>query len=163
MTPEPRLTLESRPDPGDVRAVVEGLLAFNVERIGDPQEEPVAVFARDASGRVVGGLLGMIRWRWLHVAKLWLPDELRGRGIGSRLLRMAEDHARARGCTHASLDTFEYQARPFYEKLGYSVVGTLEGFPPGFRQYYLARELGAAIEQSPSDAGAVMSETAGRR
>ena len=149
MTDDLRLTLEPHPAPTDVRVVVDGLLAFNVERIGDPGEEQVGVFVRDETGRVVGGLLGLIRWRWLHVAKLWLPDELRGQGIGSRLLRMAEDHARSRGCTHASLDTFEYQARPFYEKLGYSVVGVLEGFPPGYRQYYLSRALDADVPSTP--------------
>jgi hypothetical protein len=37
------------------------------------------------------------------------------------------------------LDTFEYQARPFYEKLGYDVFGTLDGYPPGYRQYHLAK------------------------
>ena len=144
MTDLPRLTLDPHPDPAEVRTVVEGLMSFNVERIGEAHEEQLGVFVRDDEGRVIGGLLGLIRWRWLHVAKLWLPDELRGRGFGTRLMRMAEDYARSRGCTHASLDTFEYQARPFYEKLGYAVVGTLEGFPPGYRQYYLARELGDA-------------------
>ena len=141
MTEDLRLSLEPHPAPADVRVVVEGLLAFNVDRIGDPHEEQVAVFGRDAAGQGIGGLLGLIRWQWLHVAKHWLPDELRGQDIGSRLMRMAEDHARSRGCTHASLDTFEYQARPFYEKLGYSVVGVLEGFPPGYRQYWMARPL----------------------
>ena len=141
MNDDLRMTVHDRPDPADVRAVVDGLLAFNVERIGDPGEEQVGIFVRDAAGGVVGGLVGLIRWKWLYIAKLWLPDELRGRGLGTRLIRAAEEHARRRGCTHASLDTFEYQARPFYEKLGYRVFGTLEGFPPGYRQHYLARTL----------------------
>jgi hypothetical protein len=39
------------------------------------------------------------------------------------------------------LDTFEYQARPFYEKLGYQLFGTLDGYPPGYRQFYLCKRL----------------------
>jgi hypothetical protein len=44
-------------------------------------------------------------------------------------------------CTDVSLDTFEFQARPFYEKLGYTIFGTLEGYPPGYRQYFLTKHL----------------------
>ena len=62
-------------------------------------------------------------------------------GVRTKLLTAAEDLARARGCVGASLDTFEYQARPFYEKLGYELFGTLDGYPPGYRQFYLRKNL----------------------
>jgi len=86
-------------------------------------------------------LLGEIRWRWLYVAKLWVSESVRGKGHGSELLRAAESHSRAEGCLGIYLDTFEYQARPFYEKLGFELFGTLEGYPPGYRQFYLAKRL----------------------
>lgn len=139
MPPAPRITLETKPDPADEKIVLAGLRAFNVAIIGDPNERPVDVFARDESGRVVGGLVGHIKWRWLYVAKLWLPDVLRGTGTGTTLMRTAERHAWTEGCLGAYLDTFEYQALPFYEKLGYEVYGTLDGFPPGYRQFYLRK------------------------
>jgi GNAT superfamily N-acetyltransferase len=123
----------------DVAVVQAGLRAFNVARIGPPEEEPVQIFLRDEEDRVVGGLLGHIRWRWLYVAKLWIDDAHRGAGQGAALMGAAESYARERGCLGAYLDTFEYQARPFYEKLGYEVFGTLEGYPPGYRQYHLAK------------------------
>jgi GNAT superfamily N-acetyltransferase len=125
----------------DVETVRAGLRAFNVARIGDPGEEPVHIFLRDAEGRIVGGLLGHIRWRWLYVAKLWIDAAHRGEGQGRELMKAAETHARSRGCLGSYLDTFEYQARPFYERLGYSLFGTLEGYPPGYRQYFLAKRL----------------------
>jgi GNAT superfamily N-acetyltransferase len=140
---QPRISVERGAPAADVAAVEAGLRAFNVARIGDPGEEPVHVFLRDAEGRVAGGLLGHIRWRWLYVAKLWVSDAHRGAGHGAALLAAAEEQARARGCLGAYLDTFEYQARPFYEKLGYRLFGTLEGYPPGYRQYHLAKRLDA--------------------
>ena len=70
-----------------------------------------------------------------------VDERARGQGIGTQLLTAAEDLARSRGCIGASLDTFEYQARPFYEKLGYKLFGTLDGFPPGSRQFYLSKPL----------------------
>ena len=134
-----RLTLETAPDAADSQAVMDGLRAFNVKVIGPPNIEPVAVFVRDASGRVLGGLLGEIKWRWLYIAKLWLADELRGQQLGTRLMERAEEYAWSKGCLGSHLSTFEYQALPFYEKLGYEVFGVLKGYPPGYRQYYLRK------------------------
>lgn len=137
-----RITVEPRASSADVATVQAGLRAFNVAHIGEPREEPVQLFLRDEHERVVGGLLGHIKWRWLYVAKLWIDDAHRGAGYGTSLLAAAESFAHSRDCIGAYLDTFEYQARPFYEKLGYELFGTLEGYPPGFRQYHLAKRFG---------------------
>jgi GNAT superfamily N-acetyltransferase len=139
-----RLRVSVEPDAAraDVETVRNGLRAFNVARIGAPDEVATQVFLRDADGQVVGGLLGEIRWRWLYVAKLWVADEQRGRGYGGDLLAAAEEFAREHDCIGVYLDTFEYQARPFYEKYGYELFGTLDGYPPGYRQYHLAKRLG---------------------
>lgn len=134
--------IDNEPSDAEEAAVVRGLRAFNEAWIGPSNEQPVRLVARDEIG-VVGGLLGQTRWKWLYVAKLWVDERGRGKGIGTQLLIAAEELARARGCTDASLDTFEYQARPFYEKLGYELFGTLEGYPPGYRQFYLRKRLTA--------------------
>jgi GNAT superfamily N-acetyltransferase len=135
------LTIDEKLTPAEEASVVRGLLAFNEARLGPSGEQPVKFVVRDSAGTVVGGILGHTRWRWLYIAKLWVDERARGRGLGTRLMAAAEDLARSRGCTDVSLDTFEYQARPFYEKLGYELFGTLEGYPPGSRQYYLRKRL----------------------
>jgi GNAT superfamily N-acetyltransferase len=144
MSGDIRLSVEPEASLADVAIVEQGLRAFNVARLGDPQEEQVRIFLRDASGRVRGGLLGHVRWRWLYVAKLWVEDELRGVGFGRALVLAAEERGRARDCIGVYLDTFEYQARPFYEKLGYTLFGTLDGYPPGYRQFFLAKRFNPA-------------------
>ena len=136
-----QITVEPHASDEDVSAVVEGLKTYNIGVIGDPREEKVQIFLRDDAGKVVGGLLGHIRWRWLYVSKLWVDDMLRGEGHGARLLQTAEDHARDVGCIGSYLDTFEYQARPFYEKFGYVLFGTLDGYPPGYCQFFLSKRL----------------------
>jgi GNAT superfamily N-acetyltransferase len=133
--------IDDRMSAADETVVVRGLRAFNETWIGPANEQPVRLVARDDHG-VVGGLLGHTKWSWLYVAKLWVDERGRGKGIGTQLLTAAEELARTRGCTDASLDTFEYQARPFYEKLGYQLFGTLDGYPPGYRQFYLRKRLG---------------------
>jgi GNAT superfamily N-acetyltransferase len=133
------ITLDTAPSSDDEQVVLDGLRAFNVAIIGDPHMRPVCVFVRNDQGDAIGGLIGHIKWRWLYVSKLWLPASLRGTGVGSRVMAIAESHAWSEGCLGAYLDTFEYQALPFYQKLGYEVFGTLEGFPPGYRQFYLKK------------------------
>jgi GNAT superfamily N-acetyltransferase len=135
------VSVEPHPDSADVQAVHAGLRAFNVAHLGEPNEVPVHVFLRDGAGRVVGGLTGHVKWKWLYVQKLWVDGPFRSQGAGRRLMEAAEQFARECGATDAYLETFEYQARPFYERLGYRLFGTLEGHPPGYRQFFLTKSL----------------------
>jgi GNAT superfamily N-acetyltransferase len=136
-----QMLIDPNASPEEGATVLRGLREFNEVRLGPPDEQPVRIVLRDDAGTVIGGLLGHTRWSWLYVATLWVDESARGHGWGTKLMNAAEELARTRGCTHVSLDTFEYQARPFYEKLGYKLFGTLEGYPPGYRQFYLTKAL----------------------
>lgn len=92
---------------------------------------PLVIPIHDSTGAVTGGLWGHTLVRWLHVQLLYIPAVQRGRGTGTALMTSAEAEARDRGCIGAHVSTFSFQAAPFYEKLGYSVFGTLEHYPPG--------------------------------
>jgi GNAT superfamily N-acetyltransferase len=135
------MQIDNHVSDADEAAVIQGLREFNESRLGPRDELPVKFVVRDENGIVVGGLIGHTKWRWMYVSKLWVADSVRGKGFGARLMAAAEELARTRGCTDVSLDTFEFQARPFYERLGYKLFGTLEGFPPGYRQFYLTKHL----------------------
>lgn len=135
--------LETEPAEEVRAAVLRGLQGFNRRHAEAPDFRPLVLGARDAQGDVVGGLVGLTGWRWLFVDLLWVDDAHRGRGVGRRLLRAAEEEARRRGALHAYLDTFDFQARPFYEREGYVVFGTLDDYPPGHRRYYLRKNLSA--------------------
>jgi GNAT superfamily N-acetyltransferase len=138
---EVRLSVETAPDPRDVEALANGLTQHALPTTGRPGFQPLAVFARDGRGALVGGAHGQVNWSWLHVGLLWVAAELRHAGLGSRLLGAIEGGARERGCTNAHLDTFSYQARPFYERHGYALFATLEDYPPGERRYFLRKAL----------------------
>lgn len=125
----------------DVERVHRGLMLYNEAHAGPSGFRKVQLLVHDKGGAVKGGLLGKHVWHWLHVEALWVEESLRGQGLGSRLLVQAEVEAREAGCTRVLLDTFEFQAPAFYAKRGYEVVATLDDFPPGFRRYYLKKEL----------------------
>ena len=137
------ITIEYQPEVSseDRLAVVDGLIGYNREQGFVWERRPLNVLARDASERVVGGLLGEINLQWLFVSALWVDPELRGIGVGSSLLAEAEARAREQGCVGVYLDTFSFQARPFYEGLGYVLFGELADIPPGATKYYLKKVL----------------------
>ena len=137
------LAIEDAPEGADVEAVRAGLIAFNLRHTTDDDYRRLAVFLRDAEGTVVGGLVGETFWGWLHVDLLWVAEEARGQGHGSRLLAAAEAEAVGRGCGHAYVETLAFQAPDFYRARGYRVFGELADFPAGHRRYYLAKRLGA--------------------
>jgi GNAT superfamily N-acetyltransferase len=135
------IDIPEEPGLAERQAVLGPLAEFN-ERNGYPSDsKSVAVLIRDGDGAVVGGLWGRTGYGWLFVEFLVVPDSLRGLGLGTRLMEAAEGIARERGCVGAWLTTFPFQARGFYEKLGYSLFGTLEDYPPGGRRYSLSKRL----------------------
>jgi GNAT superfamily N-acetyltransferase len=102
--------------------------------------QPLGIFARDEQGQVVAGLSAEMYWGWMFVDDLWVHESLRGQGYGSRLLALAEEEARSCGCGRAWLRTYSFQARGFYEKYGYRVVGELADYPPGEAFYWMRKD-----------------------
>ncbi len=135
------LTVEDNPAPETSAAIVDGLDTHNVGRVGPHEAQPLLVRANAPNGDLIGGVEGKTYWQWLHVRNLWVHADQRGRGLGSVLLARAENEAKARGCIAVHLDTFSFQARGFYEGLGYAVFGILDDYPPGHRRFYLQKRL----------------------
>jgi ribosomal protein S18 acetylase RimI-like enzyme len=121
--------------------VLAGLRAHNRRYAAPPGFMSLTLSARDESGQLLGGLVAESGWEWLHIDLLWVEEAHRGRGIGRRLLQAAEDEARARGCRYVYLDTFDFQARSFYDRAGYTVFGIQKDYPPGHNRLYMLKAL----------------------
>jgi len=135
-----RLTLEDAPAEADVDVLPHALEAYNESKWPrHPPWRPLAIFLREKS-RIVAGLAGETYCGWLFVKYLWVSEGLRGRGVGRELMVRAEARARERGCHSAWLDTFSFQARGFYEKLGYQEFGRLD-YPPDHHKHFLRKRL----------------------
>jgi GNAT superfamily N-acetyltransferase len=80
-------------------------------------------------------------WDSFYVDMLVAPEGYRGAGHGGSLMAQVEDEARSRGCRNIWLDTFAFQARPFYEKLGFRVFGQIDGPSPIFPRYFMIKDL----------------------
>ena len=129
------------PDETIRKGIVDPLVAYNRQQTGRFDMRPLILAIEDAQGQVIGGLWGRTAYDWLFVELLVVPEALRGQGVGTDLMQRAEAEAVARGCHGAWLDTFEFQARGFYERLGYSCFGELSDYPAGSARYFLKKRL----------------------
>ena len=134
------VSIENGVSAGDRRLIEEGLTRHALPTTRVPGFRPIAVLARDPQAELVAGAVGTINWNWLHIQLVWVSESRRRTGLGTRLLHEIEHAATQRGCTRAHLDTFSYQARPFYERLGYRVFGVLEDYPPGHQRFFMVKE-----------------------
>jgi len=135
------LTLTDTADEDLRKAVLAPLVEYNTSQAGPSQNRPIAVLVTDPAGAVLGGLWGHTGYGWLFTQLLVVPPGLRGRGLGTEIMQMAEREAVQRGCHAAWLDTFEFQARGFYERLGYECFGELPNYPHGFSRYFMKKPL----------------------
>ena len=116
-------------------------MRYNVEKTGADDGQWLAIFLRDAQQTICAGLEG---WTWCascHIRTVWVHEDLRGQGIGTKLLQAAEQEARRRGCQQMALSSFSFQAPGFYQKLGYEVFAVLDEHPRSHQHYYLRKWL----------------------
>jgi ribosomal protein S18 acetylase RimI-like enzyme len=130
------------PSQADIAALEQAIDEHNMVLIGRRDHRPLGVLEPDAAtGELVARLYGFTWGGWLEVKFVWVRPDHRGRGLGRRLIEAAEAEARARGCQHAWLDSYTFQAPGMYEKLGYRVFGRLAGYPDQAERVFLMREL----------------------
>ena len=129
------------PSENEIKYIRQALDQFNRERVGADGHTPLNIVEYDADGQIVGGILGGTYWGWMYVDILWVDENHRRKGIGSKLLQKAESEAIRRGCHHVHLDTMSWQAPEFYQKHGYGVIGILPDIPNGNQKYLLMKAL----------------------
>lgn len=129
------------PTSDDVQFLEDRIYEYNSAQTGKDDGRLFAFFIRDEQDEIVAGLDG---WTWAQACQIqnfWVRDDLRGRGYGHALLERAETEARSRGCTVVALNSYSFQAAPFYQHHGYELVHQLTDFPPGHHDNLLVKRL----------------------
>jgi GNAT superfamily N-acetyltransferase len=133
------VTEEGRRD--DQQAIAVLLYEYNRQNAPPANFKPLALLCKAPDGSILGGLWGNSAYEWLFVELLFVPEPLRGTGLGRSLMLKAEQIAKDRGCLGVWLDTFTFQALDFYQKLGYTIFGELKDPPRGISQYWLQKRV----------------------
>ncbi|HEX4365212.1 MAG TPA: GNAT family N-acetyltransferase [Rhodopila sp.] len=126
---------------GTFEAIFHALDADSRDKIGPAKPRLLVIPIRDDDGVVTGGLWAISLFGWMHVEMLLVPESMRGQGVGSALMALAETEAQVRGCLGMHVDTFSFQAGSFYEKMGFSRFGVLEDCPPGHARLFFQKRL----------------------
>ena len=135
-----RIELDEDPSADDFRIVLDGVRKFNREKTGDERPHSAACFLRD-DGRIVGGVQGSLWGRSMHIDALWVDEEYRDGGYGSKLMRTIEEYAAEHDHPLVYLETTSFQALPFYRKLGYELFGELPEISRGHTLFFLRKDL----------------------
>lgn len=110
----------------------------------DGAEQPFFLVSRDDAGQVIGGLQGLTLYRWLKIEIMAVHPDARGRGIGTQLMKAAEQRGIECGCDFAYVDTMSHQAPAFYRGLGYLESGRLEDWDShGHDKFFFTKALNA--------------------
>ena len=122
------------------RAVLDGLIRYNGEKMGRQKHRRFAVSLRE-KGTIVGGIVGEVWMTVLFIQFFWIDERFRGKGHGTTLIEKIEEQARGFGAVRSYLDTLSVQAPDFYRACGYEAFGTIEGYPGGVTRYWFTKAL----------------------
>lgn len=137
----------TNPADKEIEFVRESLTKFNCEHVGDDGHTPLNIVEYGEDGSIIAGILGGTYWGWMYIDILWVQENYRKCGIGSKLLAKAENEAIRRGCHHVHVDTMSWQAPEFYRKHGYEVIGILPDIPDGNQKYLLIKSFGDRFKE----------------
>jgi len=136
------------PSEAEVLEIRRKLQEYNRQFLTKSEEPRLAVKTLDADGNLAAGAVFTIVGQWVEIEYFWVRPDLRRRGLGRSLLETLEAFGRQKGCRRASLNTFDFQARPFYEKQGYRVVYTQRGYPLHNERYFMEKDFDPASDRS---------------
>jgi GNAT superfamily N-acetyltransferase len=136
--------------PGDAPELeaflVQRVYEYNAAATGYHDGETFTASHRGESGEIEAGTSGYTWGGCCYVANLWVTEALRGKGLGSELLRAVERYAREKNCRVVFLSTHSLQAPGFYERHGYTPIARIEDQPLGHASIFYAKRLDTAPE-----------------
>lgn len=135
------IEIRSGEDPELDALLGRGLYEFNSSTTGIYDGTLFHASVRNDAGEIVAGIHGHTWGGCCEISRLWVHESTRGQGLGTRLMRAAEEEARRRGCHQIVLSTHSFQAPKFYERLGFTRFAAIPNYPKGFEQYFYIKEL----------------------
>lgn len=115
--------------------------AYNRSKREESESEPLNLYVEDEKGNLMAGLVAETFGHWLEIEYLFVKEDLRGKGIGSKLLQRAENEAKNRNCRFAFVNTYQFQAPNFYLSHGYKEVFALQDYPYTGKRFYYQKDL----------------------
>jgi ribosomal protein S18 acetylase RimI-like enzyme len=136
------ITFEYRPATDQERIeTVQHLRKHTEAAVGMPVTHiPFSLLAYDGE-QLAGSIIGKVFFHWLHMDLVWVDEKHRRKGIGRKLLTLAEEKAREMKLAGIEVWTQSWQAPEFYRKLGYEEFAVFDDFTPGRKRHIFRMHL----------------------
>jgi len=136
-----KVALEEDADDKVLQGLMTGLRAFNIAAVPGLQSHKIIAAIRDDDGALHGGVIGRMAGDSVYMEIVYNDDAVRGTGLGRETMKLVEDRARELGAREAWLYTMSFQAKPFYEKLGYSQFAELPWLDGKHKRHFMRKDL----------------------
>lgn len=91
--------------------------------------------------KLIGGLSARMYWQMIYLDEFYVRPDNRHTGIGTKMLKKLIEIALEADVDYICLETFSFQARAFYEKFGFYIIGEIKDYPPGESMYTMRLDL----------------------
>jgi len=135
------IDFSANPSDQEIDAICKGLAEHAEQVMGYSSFEPFGFLAHDETGGLIAGCTGVLMFGVLYIKLLWVDDVARGKGLGQRLIQKAESFAKDKHCRYITVETFNWQAKGFYEKLGFKIEHVYDGYDADSKFYFLRKKL----------------------
>ena len=121
-----QLALETDESDDVLKTLMTAMKAFNDAAVPGLKAHKIVATVRDEEARLVGGVIGGLAGDSVYLEVVWTDISVRGTGLGRKLMQTVETEAKRLGARESWLYTMSFQAKPFYEKLGYRQFAELK-------------------------------------
>lgn len=136
-----KVALEEDADDAVLRVLVDGMRAFNNAAVQGLKSHKIVAAIRDDDGTLQDGVVGRMAGDSIYMEIVYNDDAVRGTGLGRETMALVEDEARRLGAKEAWLYTMSFQAKPFYEKLGYRQFAELPWLDGSHARHFMRKDL----------------------
>jgi GNAT superfamily N-acetyltransferase len=135
-----QITTDHNPTDEDKKTIREGIVGFNFETLGE-MAKSFAVYLKDDKNNIQGGILAWLHTESVYIDVIWLEKNLRNKDFGTKLLLASEIEAIKHGCYYSTVDTYSFQAKEFYLKNGYALLGEVKNYLFQHSKIFLRKKL----------------------
>lgn len=128
-------------DPNDEDVLLKGIDSDAFLKKQMDLSKPFGIFIKNDANDVCAGVTGYNYYGCLHIDMLFVKEDLRNLGYGKKLMMEAEKIGRTRHCLFATVNTMDFEALVFYQKLGYEIEFTRAGYQNKSTMYMLRKAL----------------------
>ncbi len=121
--------------------IKKGLLAFNHPFLGEWNDQTFTIYAEDKNKEIIGGICGSYANAHMKIEWVWIDEQYRSQGLGRKIFHHLDEFALAKNCKYIDLETLEFQAKDFYQKLGFNLIATLPNWCAGYDSYIMRKFL----------------------